>query len=274
VRVFISIDLEGISGVYSEEQTDPGDRSYVRDVDLMRADLDAALAGCVAAGADEVVVCDAHDLGSNLTYRDLPAGVSLVSGSPAPLSMMTGIDASFDAALFVGYHARAGTTAAIMDHTYTGFVFRVRLDEHLEVGELGINAGVAGSFGVPVVFVSGDDKIAREASELVSGIETAVVKMGIARTAARLFTPEEAHQRIREGVERALRSEQKPACKHFDGMPLRLVYTRTEYCDRACQCPGVTRVDARTVDIEGPDYLTVYRTFLTALDLAEGAAQA
>lgn len=272
MRVFISIDLEGISGVYSEEQTELGDPAYARDIDLMRADLDAALAGCVAAGADEVVVCDAHDRGANLSFRELPSGVTLVSGSPAPLSMMTGIDASFAAALFVGYHAKAGTAAAVIDHTYAGFVFRVRLDEHLEVGEVGINAGVAGSFGVPVVFVCGDDKVAREAAELVPGIETAAVKVGVARTAARLLAPDEAHRRIREGVERALSAERKPEPLRFDGMPMRVVFMKTEYCDRASCCPAVTRIDARAIDIEAPDYLTAYRTFLTVVDLAAGAA--
>jgi D-amino peptidase len=274
MRVFVSVDLEGISGVYSKEQIDPGDPAYTRDVDLMRADLDAALAGCVPAGADEVVVCDAHDRSSNLSFRDLPAGVTLVSGTPTPLSMMTGIDGSFDAVLFVGYHARAGTTAAVVDHTYTGLVFGVHMGDDLEVGEFGINAGVAGAFGVPVVFVSGDDKVTREAQALVAGIETAVVKEGVARTAARLLPPDEAHRRIREGVERALRVEHRPAPLRFDGLPMRLVFTKTEYCDRASLCPLVTRVDARTIDIAGPDYLTVYRTFLTALDLAQGAAPA
>jgi len=272
VRVFISIDLEGISGVYCEEQTERGDPAYARDVDLMRADLDAALAGCIAAGAEEVVVCDAHDYSANLSFRELPAGVTLVSGTPTPLGMMTGIDASFDGALFVGYHARAGTTAAVIDHTYTGRVFRVRLDEHLEVGETGINAGVAGAFGVPVVFVSGDDKVTREAAELVPGIETAAVKVGVARTAARLLAPDEAHRRIREGVERALSAEHKPEPLRFDGMPMRVVFVKTEYCDLASRCSALTRVDARTIDIEAPDYLTVFRTFLTALDLAAGAA--
>jgi D-amino peptidase len=273
VRVFISIDLEGISGVFSEEQTEPGAPAWVRDIGFMRADLDAALAGCVAAGAEEVVVCDAHWRQDNLSFRDLPPGVTLVSGSPPPLSMMTGIDASCGAALFVGYHARAGTSAAIIDHTYTDVVFRVILGDGLEVGELGINAGVAGSHGVPLVFASGDDKLVREAATLVPGIEAVAVKHGVARTTARLLPPDEAHRRIREGVERALASERKPERLRFDGMPMRVVFTKTDYCDRASVCPLVRRVDARTVDIEGADYLTVYRTFLTALDLAGAAAK-
>ena len=126
---------------------------------------------------------------------------------------------------------------------------------------------------MPVVFVCGDDKVAREAAELVPGIETAAVKVGVARTAARLLAPDEAHRRIREGVERALSAERKPEPLRFDGMPMRVVFMKTEYCDRASRCPAVTRVDARTIDIEAPDYLTVYRTFLTVVDLAAGAAR-
>jgi D-amino peptidase len=271
MKVFISIDLEGISGISSEPQTEPGTAEYRRDTELMRGDLDAALDGCWAAGAGEVVVCDAHDLGGNLTFRELPPAASLVSGSPSPLSMMQGIDETFDVAMFVGYHAMAGTTGAVIDHTYTGSVFKVRIDDALEVGEVGINAGVAGAFGVPVVFVSGDDKLAAEAVELIPGIETAVVKEGQSRTCARLLSPETAHQRIREGVERALRKDPRPKPLDFSGSPLRLTFQATRYCDQAVLCPGVRRVDARAVEITGKTYVDVFRTFLACLDLASPA---
>jgi len=271
MKVFISIDLEGISGIYCEAQTEPGAAEYQRDVEFMRGDLEAAIEGCVAAGAQEIVVCDAHDQGGNLSSRGLPAGVTLVSGSPEPLSMMQGIDETFDAALFVGYHAMAGTTGAVIDHTYTGFVFKVRIDDALEVGEVGINAGVAGAFGVPVVFVSGDDKLAAEATELIPGVESAIVKEGVQRTCARLLPPEVAHQRIRAGVERALRRAEKPRPLDFTGRPLRLTFQATKYCDQAALCPSVRRVDARAVEITGKTYLDVYRSFLACLDLAAQA---
>ena len=119
VKLFIAIDLEGISGVVSEADTAREGAAAQRARAHMRADLDAVLAGCAAAGADEVVVCDAHDDGRNLDPAGLPGWVTLVSGSPTPGSMLEGLAPDCDAALFVGYHARAGTPAAVLEHTWT-----------------------------------------------------------------------------------------------------------------------------------------------------------
>ena len=135
----------------------------------MLADLLAALDGCRAAGADEIVVCDAHNDGGNLDPDAMPAGVTLMSGSPTPGSMMEGIGPGFDAALFVGYHARAGTPGAVLEHTWTYRVFGVSVGG-VELGEFGLGAMLAGHFGVPAVYVSGDDKVAAEARALVPGV--------------------------------------------------------------------------------------------------------
>lgn len=268
MKVFISVDLEGVSGVCLEEQATEGTPHYEAARRLMRADLDAALEGCRAAGAGEIVVCDGHDRGANLLWEGLPAGVRLAQGSPASLSMLHGIDDTFDAALFIGYHAMAGTTGAVLDHTYSYDVFRVRADEYLEVGEIAINAAVAGVFGVPVVFVSGDDKTVAEAREAIPGVQGAVVKWGTMRTAARLEPPQTARAAIRDGVRAALTSTPYPAPLSFTDKPLRVTFTRSGACDAACGCPTVQRVDARTIDIPGGDYLRVFDAFLTCLALA------
>jgi len=273
VRVFVSIDLEGISGVFAEAQTTAGTPQYEEARRLMRADLDAAIDGCFAAGATEIVVSDAHDRGANLPFEDLPPGVRLAQGSPAPLSMLHGLDASCDAAAFVGYHARAGTTGAVLEHTYSYDVFRVRMDEYLEVGEFSINAAVAGALGIPVVFVSGDDKTAAEAEEALPGVRCAVVKEGSMRTAAQLQAPETARKAIREGVREALVSKPWPAPLDFSERPMRITFTRTGACDACSACPTVQRVDARTIDIPGGDYLQVFNTFLTCLILAYQARE-
>jgi D-amino peptidase len=269
VKVFVSVDLEGISGVFSEAQTAVGTAEYQVARRYMQADVEAAVEGALAAGATEVVISDGHEHGSNLAYDWMPAGVSLVSGSPAPLSMMHGVDGGFDAALLIGYHARAGTTGAILEHTYSYDIFRVRVDEYLEVGEVGINAALAGLFGVPVVFISGDDKVAEEARELLPGMECAVVKYGSYRTAARQLSPEEAHAAIQDGVLRALGSRAAwPAPLDFTGRPMRVTFTRTSACDAAMGCPTVERVDARTLDIPPGDYRQVFKAFLTCVNLA------
>lgn len=237
----------------------------------MRADLEAVLEGCRAAGVERAVVRDIHARGADLEWRDLPAWVSLVAGASQPLGMMGGVDDGFDAALLVGYPAMAGTRAAVLDHTFTQKVFRVRVDDALEAGELGLNAAVAGAFGVPVVFASGDDKLALEAGEAISGVRSAIVKYGLARGGARLVAPEIVAERLREGVREALETGERPLPLAWDERPLRVVFTRSDYCDLAAACPGVERVDARSVRIDVPTYLQAYRCLVACLRLADTA---
>jgi len=183
VRLFVAIDLEGVTGVVAEQDTARSGPAAEMARRHMRADLDAVLAGCLAAGAREIVVCDAHDDGRNLDPAGLPGSVVLNSGPAAPHSMLQGIGPGFEGALFVGYHARAGTAAAVLEHTWNYKVFSACFGD-VEVGEFGMGALVAGHYGVPAIYLSGDDKAALEAEALVPGIVTTVVKRGITRLAA------------------------------------------------------------------------------------------
>ncbi len=188
MKLFIAIDLEGISGVVSEADTAREGAAAKRARAHMRADLDAVLEGCAAAGAHEVVICDAHDDGRNLDPSGLPGFATLVSGSPAPGSMLEGLGPDCDGALFVGYHAMAGTQGAVLEHTWNYKVYGARVGE-LEVGEFGVAALLAGEFGVPALYLSGDDKAAAEARALVPGIAATVVKTGVRREAQRSASP-------------------------------------------------------------------------------------
>ena len=268
MKLFIAVDLEGISGVVSEADTDREGAAAKRARGHMRADLDAALDGCTAAGADRIVVCDAHDDGRNLDVADLPDHVTLNSGSPAPLSMVEGLAPDCDGALFVGYHARAGTLGAVLEHTWSYKTYSVRVGE-LEVGEFGVAALLAGEYGVPAVYLAGDDKVAAEASALVPGIATTVVKTGIRRTSAALCPPQEARSRMRDDVEAALRAKTWPAPLVWSGEPLRLTFTRVAFCDLAEACPGATRLDGRTLEVGGSTFAEVYGGFLACLRLSE-----
>ena len=205
MKLFIAVDLEGISGVVSEADTARDGAAARRAREHMRGDLDAVLDGCAAAGAAEVVVCDAHDDGRNLDPAGLPDHVTLIGGSPAPHSMLQGLGPGCDGALFVGYHAMAGTAAAVLEHTWNYKVFSASVGE-LEVGEFGLAALLAGHLGVPALYLSGDDKAAAEARALVPGIATTVVKTGVRREAAAFVAPEVARARLRADVEAALRS--------------------------------------------------------------------
>jgi D-amino peptidase len=268
MKVLIGFDLEGISGVFAEAQTTAGTPAYATACEYLRADVQAAVEGCFAGGATEIVLSDGHDQGRNLAFDWLPPGVSLACGSPAPLSMLHGLDESVAAVLLVGYHARAGTLGAVLEHTYSYDIFGVRVGDR-ELGEVGINAGLAGSFGVPVIFVSGDDKVAAEACELLPGVECAVVKHGSYRTAPRLLAPAEARAAIRDGVARALRERERwPRPLDLGGQSMRVTFTRTGGCDAACGCPSVRRVDARSLEIPGGEYAEVFKAFLTCVNLA------
>jgi D-amino peptidase len=269
MKVFISIDLEGITGICTEAQTKTTGPHYLSACAAMRADLDAALEGCFSAGATSVVVCDAHSAGQNLRVTGLPDGVALVGSSPWSLDMMTGIDESFDAALFLGYHARAGVAAAVLEHTLVYKVFSVSTGG-VEIGEFGLNAMLAGHYHVPSAFVSGDDKAVAEARGLVPGIGAAIVKTSLARTCTSALPPAVTAQLIREGVHAAL-TEKLPDAVTWPGAPLQVVFVRTHYCDAAATQDGTQRLDGRTIEIAGESWLQVFKKLVGCLQLAETA---
>ncbi len=268
MKLFIAIDLEGISGVVSEADTAREGAPAQRARAHMRADLDAVLEGCAAAGAGEVVVCDAHDDGRNLDPAGLPETVTLIGGAPAPLSMLQGLNPDCDGALFVGYHAMAGTAGAVLEHTWSYDTYAVTVGG-LEVGEFGLAALLAGHFGVPALYLSGDDKAAAEARALAPGIVTTVVKTGVRRGAAAFLPLEVARARLRVDAEAALRAESWPAPLAWDGEPLRLTFTRVQFCDVAEACPGAVRLDGRTLEVGGSTFADVYAGFLACLRLSE-----
>jgi len=196
MRVYISVDMEGVAGVVHESQTDPTNPAcaaeYARFRRLMTAEANAAIEGALAAGATKLVVNDSHWFMRNLLAEELHQAAELLSGDPKPQSMVEGIDGGFDAALFIGYHARAGTRHAILDHTYADRIHDVRLNGR-PVGELGINAAFAGVAGVPVALVSGDSALVAEARELL-GDHVAAVVVNDSHWFMRNLLAEELHQ--------------------------------------------------------------------------------
>src|SRR2546426_12634919 len=204
MRTYISIDMEGIAGVVHESQTAPTTPAFAAEYGrfrrLMTAEANAAVEGALAAGATRVLVNDSHWFMRNLVAEELHQAAELVSGDPKPRSMVQGIEdgggGGFDAALFIGYHARAGTRHPILDHTYADRIHEVRLNGK-PVGELGLNAAFAGVHGVPVALVSGDSALAAEAKDLLGdGVATVVVKQAVGRHAAQSVAPAVACQMI------------------------------------------------------------------------------
>jgi D-amino peptidase len=271
MRVYISIDMEGVAGVVHEDQTDPIEPrhggEYNRFRRLMTNEANAAIAGALEAGATGVVVNDSHWLMRNLVAEELNPVAELLSGGPKRLSMVEGIDGGFEAAMFVGYHARAGTRNATIDHTYTSRVYEARINGQ-PVGELALNAAMAGFHGVPVALVSGDQTLAAEAKALLgSAVETVVVKEAVGRFAARSLAPSVACQRIRAGAAAALTRIHSPFT--FKA-PFRLEvdFVESQMADMAELVPGSGRTGGRSVGYSGDDYREVFRAWRAMYNLA------
>ena len=175
----------------------------------MTADANAAIEGALAGGADHIVVNDSHAWMANILIEELNPAAELITGSPKPFGMMQGIGPAVDVVFFVGYHAASGTGAAVLEHTWSGRIVEVRLNGQM-VGETGLNAALAGAYGVPVVLVAGDRAVTEEARALLGEIETVAVKDGVTRTAAQCLHPQVAQDRIRQAAERALRLDVPP----------------------------------------------------------------
>jgi D-amino peptidase len=205
LTVYISADMEGVVGVVTGAQLGPGGFEYAKAREYMTQEVLAAIRGARAAGATEILISDSHGNGQNLLLDELPSEVIVVRSWPRPLMMMQGIDASFDAAIFIGYHAGTTNPDGVRAHTMSsGRLADIRLNGQ-SVPEGGINAAIAGHFGVPVVMVSGDDAAVAEVSHVVGDIEGAVVKWNNSFHSARTLMPEAAYRLIEQKVETALR---------------------------------------------------------------------
>ena len=266
MKVFISADMEGATGVTNMLDVVEGKPGYERFRKMMTGDVNAAVAGAFEGGAKEVLVNDSHYTMRNVLLEELDPRSSLISGSNKPLCMMQGIDRTFDAVFFVGYHARAGTREAVGNHTLLGReIINVRLNGQL-VGETELNAAIAGYYDVPVVMVAGDDKVAREAGAVLGDVETAVVKEGIDRWTAKCYPPQETGRRIREAAENALKRLKDFKPFQIDRqIKLEIEFMSTSEASLPTLFPNVVREDSRTVSVTDTDYIRVFKAFLGCL---------
>ena len=280
MKVLISADMEGTCGVVSWVHVMPpevaGGREpssldeYTRARERMTAEVNAAVEGALAGGAEEVIVNDSHDGMRNLLPEALHPTVRFITGSDKPLGMMQGVDLDGVGAVFyTGYHAKAGTPAAPLAHTWSGWLNDVRIDG-VSTGEFGINAVVAGHFGVPVVLVTGDDKaVAQTRAYLGDQVVGAVVKEGITTFSALHLHPETARTRIREAAEAATRGvgDARPFTLSA-GRAVELEFDHQARADAAAMVPGVSRSGERAVSWVPQDGLAFIRTFNAVMDCA------
>ena len=203
--MFISVDMEGVTGVVNADDARRTGKDYDYFRQTMTREANAAIEGALAAGATEIIVRDSHGSALNLLPEMLHRSAKLIRDwSDGPMSMMEGIDASYDAAIYVGYHAKAGTPNGVLDHTSSGDVTDISVNG-ISMPETGYNALMAGYYNVPVVFVAGDKAVCDQARALLGTVETVAVKEGIGAAAINLH-PEVAREQIRAGVEKALQN--------------------------------------------------------------------
>ncbi|MCR4431029.1 MAG: M55 family metallopeptidase [Tepidanaerobacteraceae bacterium] len=270
MKIFISADMEGISGVVSMEQIEPGARDYERARRMMTREVNAVVDAALECGASEIVVNDSHDNMDNILIEELNRRAVLISGSPKPLSMMQGIDESFDAAFFVGYHARAGTACAVIDHTYAFRVLSAKINGK-PMSEAGLNGRLAGWFGVPVAFISGDQNAVACAKEELNNPVGVEVKSAVGRNAAVIYPFDVVKERLRAGVAEAVKNLKsfKPTVEKGP-VELEVSFSISGMADMALLIPGTSRKDGRTVVHTARDYMDAFKVFRVMLALSSG----
>jgi D-amino peptidase len=268
VKLFLSTDFEGTSGIVAWEQILEGNAEYEQGRRLLTDEVNAVITGAMEAGASEFVVNDSHNVMRNLHPQDLQGRATLITGKHKPMYMMEGLDASFDGACFVSYHGSIGASHAILSHTYNPrAIWEVRINGEI-VGESGINALVAAHYGVPIIFVSGDAVTAQEAQSIAPNAEKVVVKQSIGRFAAANLHPSVACEMLHEGAIRAVRNlhtMQQPQFKL--PVELEITFLVADMAEMACWVRGVELVAPRTVKIVSENLLDLYRTFVTIVTL-------
>jgi D-amino peptidase len=255
MRIFVSVDMEGVSGLTDPDEMRTGGRGYERGCELMTGDANAAVAGAFDAGADDVIVTDAHGSTKNIRADLIDERCSLIRGPYRPLRMGQGIGPSHDAAMFVGYHARAGVPDGVLNHTWMGYeIQNLYLNDEVR-GEIALIAGLAGSMGVPVALVTGDRAACEEARDLLGDVETVEVKDGIDRYSAEVLPPARAQTLIREAAARAVRDlgRYRP---YVIPSPytLGIDWASTSMAESCALIPGVKRAGTRSVEFTSGDY--------------------
>jgi D-amino peptidase len=273
--VYVSVDLEGVGGLCTRSEVydlDRGSPDFQRSQRLMTDEVNAAVEGAYAAGAEAVLVNDSHGSMRNLLLDRLDPRAEVVRGNVKEGVMTAGLDDTFDAALLLGYHARAGMPG-VLAHTLSGAqLVEVRLDGE-PIGEIGLSGVSAQEAGVPVVFLSGDDHACAEAREFLGAdLRTFATKRAIDRSSARLLPPETCCAGIRDGVRDALAVRPVKPEPATSSHVLRCTWRSTTAAHVASWVPGVTRVDESTTEMtvdsvrSGVDLLVVMLLAATGLE--------
>lgn len=271
MKVYISADIEGISGVVNGKQTNEGGYGYGRAQKLMTEEVNAVIRGIKSLGTCEILVNDSHGPMTNILIEELDEDANLISGNKKLLGMMEGIDDSYDAVILVGYHSRHNTSG-VLAHTYHGGVIsEVKINGNI-VGEFELNSILASYFGVPVVMVSGDDVLSEQVKSFNENIESVIVKKAHSRYTAECLNPKKVHKLLEEASVKVLSSDFKNNIKLYkiednEKVELEITFLNSGLAEATLFIPGVELIAPNKIKYIAKDILEAYkiRTGLTNL---------
>ncbi|MDH0362728.1 M55 family metallopeptidase [Comamonas aquatica] len=259
MKILISVDIEGVAGVYHSEQVRAGNPEFERARRLMAAEASAAIAGAFDGGATEVYVNDSHGGFRNMPPELLDARAQVIQGKPRYLSMVAGVELKVDGVCMIGYHSRA-QGRGILAHTVNSFAFaRVRLNGQ-EVSEMDLYGALAGAYGAPVIAASGDDVFIAEHQSTFPQTQFVQVKRATGFSSGVSLSPERACQAIREGVAQAvLRAKQVDPLRIHGPITVDLLAQTTSLAELFCQWPTLERTDGDALRFTAPDIESAVR---------------
>jgi D-amino peptidase len=257
-RLFISVDMEGIGGIGTPAMTSANGKDYATGRELMTAEVNAVVEAIFARGPAEVLVNDSHGDMQNLLHTRLDPRVQYIQGAIKPYGMTQGLDSTFDAVIFLGYHAMARTEDGFLAHTGSGTVQGLWING-TEVGEGGLNAYLAGSLGVPLIVAAGDSSFTREIRALVPTVRTVATKEAVGGQVARLRHPDVVRARLRDEITAALGQlgSFRPL-RPSEPVTVRLRFDSATRADIVEVIPGVRRIDGTTVEFTAPTMRQAY----------------
>jgi len=274
INIFISFDLEGISGVSSWREMRKDSADFMRTRRIATQEINAVVRGIKKIrNIGEILICDAHASGENLLIDELESGVHLIKGTQRNYYMMEGFNKNFDIVFFIGYHAMVGTPAGIMDHTYSSSsIYNIKING-VDVGETEINAGIAGYYGVPVGLVSGDDKLINEVKRFLGAqVETVITKYSISRFAAKCRHPVDVQNELELRTQWAIKKIRKlKPFKFRQPINAEIEVINSLIGDAIKSLPGLKRISGRGFVLKVKDILEFYRYLMLICDLASYA---
>ncbi len=265
MKVYVSVDMEGLAGIHTWKDVSNTSSSYKRD--LLEEQLRWLLSAVLEfESVEKITVVDSHATGDNIPYSitDLDERVELISGFPRKRYMMAGLDETYDRVIFFGYHSGVGALHGLMDHTYSSTTFHNVWINGLRMNETLVNAAYAGYMGVPVCMVVGDEALKKELGDFLDRIVYVSTKKGLSRYAAEFVSKKKLEKDIKEGVKRAI-SKSRDDLRIYRFEPpieLKVEVNRTEFADALEMIPNVERLNGRMLKFISDDYAVVFDTLL------------